>query len=371
MRARHDAGLDRLAVGHLQPFHDRAHAITREDAHQRVVERQVEARGARVALAARAAAQLVVDPARLVALGRDDAQAALGLDLVVQALPLVVQLLRAALLLVVGNGRVGVDQLDLVLDVAAEHDVGPAAGHVGGDRDHAGSSRLRDDAGLHRMLLGVQHLVRQLLLLQHAGDQLGVLDRRRADQHRLAALVAVADVADDRLELLAARLVDEVELVLADRRHVRRDDHRLEAVDLLELVGLGVGRPGHAGQLAVHPEVVLEGDRRERLVLALDRHALLRLDRLVQAVGPAPAAHQAAGELVDDDDFAVLHDVVLVAVVEMPRPQRRIDVVHQRDVGRVVEARALRPASPPRRAGARRSRGRPRSGRPGGSSRRR
>ena len=30
-------------------------------------------------------------------------------------------------------------------------------------------------------------------------------------------------------------------------------------------------------------------------------HAFLRLDRLVQAVGPAAARHQAAGELVDDD----------------------------------------------------------------------
>jgi hypothetical protein len=38
--------------------------------------------------------------------------------------------------------------------------------------------------------------------------------------------------------------------------------------------------------------------------------AFLGLDGLVQAVGPAPARHQAAGELVDDDDLAVLHDVV-------------------------------------------------------------
>jgi hypothetical protein len=59
-------------------------------------------------------------------------------------------------------------------------------------------------------------------------------------------------------------------------------------------------------ELAVHAEVVLEGDRGERLVLVLDLHAFLGLDRLVQAVGPAPARHQAAGELVDDDDFAVL-----------------------------------------------------------------
>jgi hypothetical protein len=34
----------------------------------------------------------------------------------------------------------------------------------------------------------------------------------------------------------------------------------------------------------------------------------------VQAVGPAAAGHQAAGEFVDDDHFAVLHHVVLVAM---------------------------------------------------------
>ncbi len=75
--ARDDAGLDGLAVGHLEAVHDRLDPVAREDAHQRVVQAQVEARGARVALAARAAAQLVVDAARLVPLGGDDAQAAL------------------------------------------------------------------------------------------------------------------------------------------------------------------------------------------------------------------------------------------------------------------------------------------------------
>jgi hypothetical protein len=83
-----------------------------------------------------------------------------------------------------------------------------------------------------------------------------------------------------------------------------RDDHGLQAVDLLELVGLGIGRARHAGQLAVQAEVVLEGDRRQGLVLGLDRHAFLGLHRLVQAVAPAPPGHQAAGELVDDDDLA-------------------------------------------------------------------
>ena len=47
------------------------------------------------------------------------------------------------------------------------------------------------------------------------------------------------------------------------------DDH-VEVVDLVELLRLGHGRAGHAGQLVVEAEVVLEGDRGERLVLALD-----------------------------------------------------------------------------------------------------
>ena len=121
---------------------------------------------------------------------------------------------------------------------------------------------------------------------------------------------------------------------------MRRDDHRLEVIDLLELERFGVGRARHAGELAVHAEVVLERDRRERLVLALDRDAFLRLDRLVQPFRPAPAGHQPPGELVDDDDFAVLHDVVLVAVIERMRAQRGVQVMHERDVLRVVQARA-------------------------------
>ncbi len=70
-------------------------------------------------------------------------------------------------------------------------------------------------------------------------------------------------------------------------------------------------------------------------------HAFLRLDRLVQAVGPAPSRHRAAGELIDDDDLALAHDVLDVALVQRMRAQRRVQVMHQADVGRVVQALAL------------------------------
>ena len=86
-------GLDGLAVGHLQALHDGAYAITRKDSHQGIVEGQIKARRPRVALAPRAASQLVVDASGLMAFGGNDAKTAFSLDLVMQRLPLVAQLL--------------------------------------------------------------------------------------------------------------------------------------------------------------------------------------------------------------------------------------------------------------------------------------
>jgi hypothetical protein len=90
------------------------------------------------------------------------------------------------------------------------------------------------------------------------------------------------------------------------------------------------------GELAVEAEVVLEGDRGDGLVFLADAHAFLGLDRLVQALGPAPSRHGAAGEFIDDDDLAVPDDVLDVLLVEHVRAQRRVQVVHQPDAGRVV-----------------------------------
>ena len=77
-----------------------------------------------------------------------------------------------------------------------------------------------------------------------------------------------------------------------------------------ELFRFGFRRSGHARQLLVHAEVVLEGDRGERLVFLLDPQAFLGFNRLVQTVAPAASRHEASGEFIDDDDLAVLDHVL-------------------------------------------------------------
>ena len=85
--AGHHAALDGHVLLHAQVLHDALDLVGAEPAHQVVFERQVELGAARVALAAGAAAELVVDAAGFVALGAQHVEAAKIHDPVVPGLP--------------------------------------------------------------------------------------------------------------------------------------------------------------------------------------------------------------------------------------------------------------------------------------------
>src|SRR5262245_4068983 len=380
---RHHAVLDRHALFHAELLHQTRDAVGPENPHQVVFERQVEPRRARVALTAGSTAQLVVDATRLVAFGRDDVEAVEGDDLLVLGFALPPEVLEDPVVVRLRHTVEGVDveEVDELLvfeepllalrqtfgdllgqallarhefRVAAEQDVGAAARHVGGDRHSAFPSCLGDELGFLRVVLGVQHNVLvsaatggraslQPAAVEHRRELFGLLDRHRADQHRPAFLVLVEDFRDDRVPLLFLRPEYEIGILDAAQWAVGRNDDDVQLVDLGKLFGFRVGGAGHAGQLLVLAEVVLEGDGGERLVLALDLHLLLCFNRLVQAVAPAPPGHQPAGELVDDDDFALLHHVIDITVEDDVRPQRLIDVVLDVRVFEVVEVSAVQP----------------------------
>jgi hypothetical protein len=157
-----------------------------------------------------------------------------------------------ALLVGLGSIRPACSSSHLALDVAAEHDVGAAAGHVGGDGDRRRAAGLRDDLGLALVLLGVEHLVRRCRLLAAAPDSSSEFSIEVVPTSTgWPRVVAVLDVVDDGVELLALR--SGTTWSWRSLRIIGRCvgmHHGLEAVDLLELVGLGVGRAGHAGELA-------------------------------------------------------------------------------------------------------------------------
>ena len=227
--------------------------------------------------------------------------------------------------------------------VAAELDVRPAAGHVRGDGHRPAAPGLGDDPGFLLVEFRVQGLVLDAPPVQHLGQDFALLHGDRADEDGPAVLGHLADLVDEGVELADLVPEDEVRVVLPDHLAVGRDRHDLEGVDLVELLGLGHGRAGHPGELVVQPEVVLERDRGQGHRLALDAQSFLRLDGLVEPLAPAPARHLPPGELVDDDDLAVLDDVVAVALVEGVGLEGLLEVAGERRV-RVVHVLDAEPA---------------------------
>src|SRR5205085_5730123 len=129
-----------------------------------VFQGEVEAALARVALAAGAAPELVVDPAGLVPLGAEHVEAAevddlLALRLALRLEPLE-QLVPALDVLLFRLPRFPEQLLGgETLGVAAEDDVDAPAGHVGRHRARADAAGLGDDHGLLLVLLGVEDAV--------------------------------------------------------------------------------------------------------------------------------------------------------------------------------------------------------------------
>ena len=228
--------------------------------------------------------------------------------------------------------------------VAAEENVGTAAGHVGGDRDHAEAASLGDDLGFLLVELGVEDDVADALALENFGEEFGFFDAGGADEDGLLFGVEAGDLVGDGEVFFLRGAVDDVGIFEAPHLAVGGDDDDVELVDLVELGGFGFGGAGHAAEFFVHAEVVLEGDGGERLVFLADGDAFLGFDGLVETVGPAAAGHEAAGELVDDDDLALFDDVLDVALVEVVGLDGGLDVVLEIPVfgvGDVADAEEL------------------------------
>ena len=94
---------------------------------------------------------------------------------------------------------------------------------------------------------------------EHPTEQFGDFDRNGADQHWQSELMQAVDLLDDCVVFLALGAEYLILLVKAANRAVSGDDGHVELVDLPQFAGLGLGRTGHAGQLVVHAEEVLDG----------------------------------------------------------------------------------------------------------------
>ena len=135
------------------------------------------------------------------------------------------------------------------------------------------------------------------------------------------------DFGNNGRKLLPARLVKAVIQINPLIRAIGRNYHHIQLIDIVKFVGFGLCRTSHTGQLFVEPEVVLDGDRRDRLGLLIDDHVLLCFHRLVQTICPTTSRHGPSARLIHNHHFAFFNDVMAVLFIDAVGAEQLGDVV--------------------------------------------
>ena len=99
------------------------------------------------------------------------------------------------------------------LGVAAQHDIGTTACHVGCNGNGTLFAGLRHDLGLALVVLCVQHVEVAGVFLQHLGKGLALFHADRTHQHGLALLVAFQHLLDNGIVFAVDRLVDGIRII--------------------------------------------------------------------------------------------------------------------------------------------------------------
>ena len=214
-----------------------------------------------------------------------------------------------------------------VFGVTAKHDIRAAARHIRGDRHRAELTGLGNDLRFLLMIFRIEHFMLDTALFEHRAQKLGLFNGDRAHQHRLALFMALLDLVNHSFIFRFRRCIHCIRVVVAHHRLIGRDFDGIELINLLEFLALRHCRAGHTGELFIQAEIILEGDGRKRLVLRLNLHALLGLDRLVQALAIAAAEHDAAGELIHNEHLPILHHIIHIALHYALRADSHVDVV--------------------------------------------
>ena len=221
--------------------------------------------------------------------------------------------------------------------IAAQQNVRTTAGHVGGDGHCTPVTCLGYDFCFLGVVLGVQHFVGDVLAPQQAGEHLTGFHRYGAHQHRLSLGMMLLNGGKHSVKLGDLVLVHHVVQILADVGLVGGNLHHVQAVNALEFGFFRLGGTCHAGQLFIHAEVILEGDGGQGFAFPLHLHMLLGFDGLMETLGIPAADHQPSGELVHNDDLAVLHHVVHITLHQHIGTESTVDVVVQLGIFGIVQ----------------------------------
>src|SRR6266852_3457891 len=145
------------------------------------------------------------------------------------------------------------------------------------------------------------------------------------------------DLLDNGPELRLLTTVNQIWQVLANHWLVGWNDNDIQFIDFMKLFRFSKRGTSHTCQFFIQTEVVLKGDRGKSVIFTLDLDAFFGLDGLMQTFAIAAPWHLTPSEFVNDDDFAILDDIVLVALEDDLSFDRILHIACQVHIALVVD----------------------------------
>ena len=179
------------------------------------------------------------------------------------------------------------------------------------------------------MELSIQNVVLNAALRKNARNTLGVVNRNGTNQHRLTILMTLFDVSYNSLELSINGAIDQVIKILTLNRAIRWNNLNRNVVNLTELCVLSHCSTSHTRELVIHEEVILERNSCQSLVFFTYLNVLFCLDCLVKTLRIATAFHNTTSKLVNNLNFTVNDNILLVTMEHVLSLQCLLQVIYQ------------------------------------------
>ena len=328
-RSRYQTGLNGnigLIPAHSKYGHFVLEFLATKNAQQIVVKRKEKSAHAGIPLTTGTTAQLIVNTARFMAFRPENIQTACGHHFFFfgRALfAIFLQKLRIARIVFITADF----QAGHKLGIAAQENVRASPGHVGRDGHRPLTARLRNDLRLTAVVLGIENIVRNAKFCNRPAEDFALFDAHRSHENRLPLFMTFANLRRNGLDFDFFIKVDDVVIIFANDVFGRRNTDDVQFVYLLELFRFRVCRAGHSRKFIVHAEVILERDGGKSLAFRLNFHPFFGLNGLMQPIGPTTTVHHASRKVIDDDNLAILYDIILIQFVKRMRLKRLVDMM--------------------------------------------
>src|SRR3989344_6578998 len=117
-------------------------------------------------------------------------------------------------------------------------------------------------------------------------------------------------------------------MIQADDGAVGRNHNNIQPVNFQKFLSRSQGGTGHARELLVKSEIVLEGNRAGRTSFFFNFYPLFGLDGLMNPFRPASARLEPPGERIYNNNFSLLNHVIPVAFENSLRSDGCFQMMH-------------------------------------------